>query len=371
MAKEPLTLRARTALKRVSAPGAATDIVADGRVLDLAAEGATVRVTLDVGDLSDADARALAQAAQDALAAVDNVKDARIVATAHRAGQSAAPPRPAGGHDNPMGLARGPAGRPRKGRPSPDAPLLPEVKRVIAVASGKGGVGKSTVAANLAVALARTGARVGLLDADIYGPSLPTLFGIADKPPMRDDFIVPHEAHGVKLMSIGWLVDEDQALAWRGPMVMGAVRQLMRDVAWGPLDVLLIDTPPGTGDAHLTLAQSKKLDGAVIVSTPQEMALADVRRGVSLFRKVDVPVLGVIENMAYLEGPDGARTPLFGEGGARAAAVALGAPFLGEIPIYPALRAASDAGTPIVAADPDAPAAQRFRDLAAALARAL
>ncbi|MEZ5893388.1 MAG: Mrp/NBP35 family ATP-binding protein [Parvularculaceae bacterium] len=243
---------------------------------------------------------------------------------------------------------------------------LAGVKAVIAVASGKGGVGKSTIAANLAVALARKGLKVGLLDADIYGPSLPTLFGVSQKPTMQDGKIVPLEAYGVRLMSIGLMIDPEQAVAWRGPMVMGAVRQLMGDVDWGDLDILLIDTPPGTGDTHLSLIQSKKLSGAVIVSTPQEMALADMRRGVHLFRQTNTPLVGVIENMAWLELPSGARQYLFGEGGAEAAAKTLGAPFLGAVPLYPDLREASDAGYPLAARDH--PAAAVFADLAAKIA---
>ncbi len=269
---------------------------------------------------------------------------------------SATSPSP-GGHDNPLGVARA-------GAADNEAPVLASVKNVIAVASGKGGVGKSTVAANLAIALARRGLKTGLLDADIYGPSLPTLLGLSEKPPMRDGKIVPREVHGVAAMSIGLLVDPEQALAWRGPMVMGAVRQLLNDVAWGELDVMVIDTPPGTGDAHLSLARTRRLTGAVIVSTPQEMALADVRRGIALFNKTNVPVIGVVENMAWLEGPDGARQYLFGEGGARRAAEDLGVPFLGEIPIVQQLREASDAGVPLAATASEGGVGALFDDLA-------
>jgi ATP-binding protein involved in chromosome partitioning len=251
------------------------------------------------------------------------------------------------------------------------ADQLAGVKHVIAIASGKGGVGKSTLAANLAVAFARRGLRTGLLDADIYGPSLPVLFGLKDKPAMRDGKIVPIEKFGVRAMSIGLLVDERKALAWRGPMVMGAVRQLIGDVDWGALDVLVIDTPPGTGDAHLTLAQSKRLTGAVIVSTPQEMALADVRRGVELFRQVSVPIIGIVENMAWLDDGAGGKSFLFGKGGAEKAASDIGVPFLGALPIYPDLRVASDEGEPIAARDLQSPAARAFDGLAERIAAAL
>ena len=249
--------------------------------------------------------------------------------------------------------------------------MLAGVKNVIAVASGKGGVGKSTIAANLAVAFAARGLRTGLLDADIYGPSLPVLFGLSGRPDIVDGKIIPVGKFGVRSMSIGLLVEERQALAWRGPMVMGAVRQLISDVDWGDLDILVIDTPPGTGDAHLTLAQSKLLTGAVIVSTPQEMALADVRRGVELFRKVNVPIIGIVENMAWLEDAGGARNYLFGKGGAERAAADLEAPFLGALPLYPDLRVASDEGVPLAARDPNGTVAAAFRALASKIGKSL
>lgn len=245
------------------------------------------------------------------------------------------------------------------------------VKRVIAVASGKGGVGKSTIAANLACALAAEGLKVGLLDVDVYGPSLPTLFGVGStKPRMRPDKkLEPIEKSGLKLMSIGFIVDPDQAMIWRGAMATSAVRQLLDDVAWGtdaePLDVMVLDMPPGTGDVQLTIAQRVPLSGAIIVSTPQELALADVRRGAQMFEKTHVPVIGVIENMAWLETPAG-RMHVFGEGGAKRTAEVLGAPFLGEIPLEIALRESADAGTPFVATHPDHALTQQFRAMARA-----
>lgn len=227
------------------------------------------------------------------------------------------------------------------------------VRHIVAVASGKGGVGKSTTAANIALALAGKGRRVGLLDADVYGPSMPTLFGVTRKPVSHGKTIEPIDAYGIKLMSIGFLIDQDTAMVWRGPMVMGALTQMLRDVEWGELDILLVDMPPGTGDAQLTMAQQTRLAGAVIVSTPQDLALADARRGIAMFRKVDVPILGVIENMSYFCCPKcGERTDLFGHGGAEAEAERQGTRFLGQIPLDARIREYSDAGTPIVAAEP-------------------
>jgi ATP-binding protein involved in chromosome partitioning len=262
----------------------------------------------------------------------------------------------------------------REAAPAPPAaaPVLAGVKSVIAVASGKGGVGKSTVAVNLAVALAQTGLSVGLLDADIYGPSLPRMLGVNRKPQVRDGKMIPLPAWGVACMSIGFLVEEETAMVWRGPMVMGALNQMLGQVDWGTLDVLVIDMPPGTGDAQLTLAQKANLAGAVIVSTPQDIALIDARRGVKMFEQVRVPVLGIVENMSYFSCPHcAARTDIFGHGGARAEAGRIGVPFLGEIPLLLAIRETGDAGAPITASDPDGDAAAAFRAVAAALAPAL
>ena len=242
------------------------------------------------------------------------------------------------------------------------------VKQIIAVASAKGGVGKSTVAVNLACAFASLGMKAGLLDLDVYGPSAPTLLGTgAKKPRLREDKLLePLEAHGLKTMSIGYLVDPASPMIWRGAMATSAVRQMIDEVVWGDLDVLLLDLPPGTGDVQLTLVQRVPLAGAVIVSTPQEMALADVRRGLAMFEKTHAPVLGVIENMAYFETPDGKRAHIFGEGGARRVAADVGAPFLGEIPIDVALRESCDAGAPLVATQPEHAVSKRFRDIAEA-----
>jgi ATP-binding protein involved in chromosome partitioning len=243
--------------------------------------------------------------------------------------------------------------------------LIPGVKYVIAVSSGKGGVGKSTVSVNLAVAMAQTGAKVGLLDADIYGPNIPMMMGVSKPPDQIDGKIAPAESHGVKLISMGFFVPEDTAVVWRGPMVHTAIQQLFRDVLWGELDYLLIDLPPGTGDAQLTLTQLVPLTGAITVTTPQEVALHDVRKGMMMFQKVNVPLLGIIENMSYfLCGHCGERTEIFSHGGGERAAAKLGVPFLGRVPIDPAIRDGGDSGHPIVMADPASPQSAAFREIA-------
>jgi ATP-binding protein involved in chromosome partitioning len=243
---------------------------------------------------------------------------------------------------------------------------IPGIERIIAVASGKGGVGKSTTAVNLALALASLGWRIGILDCDIFGPSLPRLLNLKTKPQVENRLIQPLSAYGVKAMSIGFMIDEEEPVVWRGPMVMAAVQQMLREVAWGELDCLVVDMPPGTGDAQLTLAQNVALAGAVIVSTPQDLALVDARRGISMFNKVDVPVLGIVENMSYFLCPHcGERTDIFAHGGARHEAERVGVPFLGEIPLALGIRETSDAGKPIVVAEPDSPHAQAYRDIAA------
>jgi ATP-binding protein involved in chromosome partitioning len=247
--------------------------------------------------------------------------------------------------------------------------LTPDVKHVIAVSSGKGGVGKSTVAANLAVALAQSGAKVGLMDADIYGPNIPMMMGVPKPPEQQDGKIKPAESHGVKIISMGFFVPEETAVVWRGPMIHTAIQQFFRDVTWGALDYLLVDLPPGTGDAQLTISQLVPLCGAITVTTPQEVALHDVRKGMMMFQKVNVPLLGIIENMSFFVcGHCGERTEIFSTGGGERAAQKLGIPFLGRVPIDPAIRAGGDSGMPIVVADPASPQAAAFREIAAKLA---
>jgi ATP-binding protein involved in chromosome partitioning len=308
--------------------------------------------------------------AEAAVRAIPGVTMAMIALTAERkAGSTAAPPPPPQRHTHSHGVAPVAAHRPPQ---SPASPMskqaeIPGVSAIIAVASGKGGVGKSTTALNLALGLRDLGLRVGLLDADIYGPSVPRLTGIREKPQLNaDKKMIPIMRFGLAIMSIGFLVEEDTAMIWRGPMVMSAITQMLRDVVWGTLDVLVVDMPPGTGDAQLTLAQNVPLKGAVIISTPQDLSLIDARRGLAMFKKVNVPVLGIVENMSYFQCPHcGTRSDIFGHGGARHEAERLGVPFLGEIPLHMSIRATSDAGTPVVASEPDGPYAAIYRAIGA------
>src|ERR1700682_2083505 len=304
--------------------------------------------------------------AEAAVRAIPGVSVAMIALTAERKPGSAAPPPP---HRHAQGVPHVSSHPPPQ---SPVSPMskqseIPGIAAVIAVASGKGGVGKSTTALNLALGLRDLGLRVGLLDADIYGPSVPRLTGIREKPLLNDDKkMIPLQRFGLAIMSIGFLVEEDTAMIWRGPMVMSAITQMLRDVAWGTLDILVVDMPPGTGDAQLTLAQNVPLKGAVIVSTPQDLALIDARRGIAMFRRVNVPVLGIVENMSYFQCPQcGTRTDIFGHGGARHEAERLGVPFLGEVPLHMEIREKSDAGLPVVATVPDGPHAKIYRGIAA------
>jgi ATP-binding protein involved in chromosome partitioning len=307
--------------------------------------------------------------AEAAVRAIPGVTVAMIALTAERkAGSPAAAPQAAPhrhSHAHAPGVQPVAAHKPPQ---SPASPMskqseIPGVAAVIAVASGKGGVGKSTTALNLALGLRDLGLRVGLLDADIYGPSVPRLTGIHEKPQLDENRkMIPIQRFGLSIMSIGFLVEEDTAMIWRGPMVMSAITQMLRDVAWGTLDILVVDMPPGTGDAQLTLAQNVPLKGAVIISTPQDLSLIDARRGLAMFRKVNVPVLGIVENMSYFQCPEcGTRSDIFGHGGARHEAERLGVPFLGEIPLHMSIRTSSDAGNPVVASEPDGPHAAIYR----------
>ena len=347
------------ALRSVKYPGFTRDIVSFGIVRDVHVEGdgARLRLELSPGTPPDVASR-IEEEARRALGRI-GLPSVQI--------HTALPTIPGG--MRPMRAASAPLAP-----PVGDEGLLPKVKHTVAVASGKGGVGKSTVAVNLAVALAARGARAGLLDADIYGPSIPLMMGTDEKPRLGESgrCLVPFERFGVRFMSLGFLVEKDAAVIWRGPMVMKAVSQLLADVDWGELDVLVVDMPPGTGDAQLTLSQKVRLAGAIIVTTPQDVALADAIKGVAMFRKVGVNVLGLVENMSVFACPHcGARTDIFGHGGGRAEAERLKVPFLGEIAIESAIRASGDRGIPIVAADPDSAPAAAFLAIADSVLRAL
>jgi ATP-binding protein involved in chromosome partitioning len=296
--------------------------------------------------------------AEEAVRALPGVQSALVALTAERKAGGPSQARPA---------QAPPAGGPRAAHRGESAQGVPGVEAIIAVASGKGGVGKSTTAVNLALGLAALGLKVGVLDADIYGPSLPKLLAIKERPQtLGGTRLKPITRYGLTVMSIGFLIDEETPMIWRGPMVISALTQMLREVEWGALDVMVVDMPPGTGDAQLTMAQQVPLKGAVIVSTPQDLALIDARRGVAMFKRVNVPVLGVIENMSYFLCPHcGTRSDVFGHGGARHEAERLGVPFLGEVPLHMAIRETSDAGLPVVATEPDGVHAKIYRDIAA------
>ena len=328
--------------------GTLSDVVAtDGKVFfSISVDAAQVKAW-----------EAVRERAEKAVRALPGVQSALVALTAERkAGASPArsPPGPA-----PAGARPAPRGDSVQG--------VPGVEAIIAVASGKGGVGKSTTAVNLALGLASLGLRVGILDADIYGPSLPKLLAIKERPQtLGGTRLKPITRYGLTVMSIGFLIDEETPMIWRGPMVISALTQMLREVEWGTLDVMVVDMPPGTGDAQLTMAQQVPLKGAVIVSTPQDLALIDARRGIAMFKRVNVPVLGVIENMSYFLCPHcGTRSDIFSHGGARHEAERLGVPFLGEVPLHMTIREKSDAGLPVVATEPDGPHAKIYRDIAA------
>jgi ATP-binding protein involved in chromosome partitioning len=348
---ETLEAAVRAALRAVRDPATGRDVVEAGMVEGLTARGGMVQFAIQVPRDRARDSEPLRAAAERAAAAVPGVLSATVVLTAHRAEPPPAQPAPAAA---------------RKAPPGQGPMLLPDVKAIVAVASGKGGVGKSTTAVNLAVAMAAQGLRTGLLDADIYGPSLPQMLGTRERPRAEGQRIFPLSRWGLKAMSIGFLVEEETPMIWRGPMVMGALEQMMGQVEWGSLDILVVDMPPGTGDAQLTMSQRVPLAGAVIVSTPQDVALIDARRGVRMFEKVGVPVLGIVENMSFYCCPNcGHREEMFGHGGARAEAERLGTEFLGELPLKLAIRQLADAGTPIVAARPESEEAKTYARIAA------
>lgn len=330
----------RRALRAVPAPDNASSLAESPSLSAISITDGRVYFAIQTSPERAPALEGLRQAAEAAVKTVPGVREVLVVLTAER-----------------------PATTP----PATRSIDLPGVRRIIAVASGKGGVGKSTVTANLAVAMARRGLRVGVLDADVYGPSVPILFGVEKRPEQRDGKLIPHEAHGCRVMSIGFLVDADTAMIWRGAMIVKALTQMLRDVSWGELDVLLIDMPPGTGDAQLTLTQHVRLSGAVIVSTPQDLALADARRAIAMFGKVAVPVIGVVENMSVFCCPNcGHETAIFGRGGARREAERIGVVVLGEIPLSPDIRECADAGRP-VASSPDTRSGASYTALADAV----
>ncbi len=332
------------------------DIVSLGMVSGLQVKDGHVAFAIEVAAERGPQLEPLRQQAEQVVHALPGVISATVVLTAERQAPAA------GGNG---GAPAAPQARPQAA-PQAAAPLMPGVNAIVAVASGKGGVGKSTVAVNLALGLAAGGHAVGMLDADIYGPSMPRMLGIAGKPVSTDGRrLEPMENFGVKCMSMGFLVDEETPTIWRGPMVTSALQQMMRDVNWGALDVMIVDMPPGTGDAQLTMAQQVPLAGAVIVSTPQDIALLDARKGLNMFRQVDVPVFGIIENMSYFACPHcGERSDIFSHGGARREAERLGIDFLGEIPLDIAIRETSDSGRPIVVSQPDSAQAKTYRAIA-------
>jgi len=349
------------ALKQVLDPDLGQDIVTLGMVKKVeVGAGGQVDVTVELTTPACPLKHKIKADVEQAVRAVPGAGEVRIEMTA-RVRQSHA------GHGHAHGDH---AGHGHASDPAADRAPIPGVRNIIAVASGKGGVGKSTTAVNLAIALQRSGASVGLLDADIYGPNIPDMVGVKELPRVVDNRVIPHEAFGVRVMSMGFLIDVDQPVIFRGPMLHAAVRQLLNDVQWGELDYLVVDLPPGTGDVQLSLAQTVPLSGAVIVTTPQKVALSDVRKGIAMFRKLDVPILGIIENMAYyICSQCGRREDIFDTGGGRRVAELLDVPFLGEIPLVTSIREGMDEGRPIVVEDPDGPVSRAYIEAAEQVAR--
>ena len=338
----------RNALKAVKYPGYSRDIVSFGLVKEISIANGVVNVSMQLTSPNPAAAEQIKQEAEHALKNLPGVSSIHVEVL-----------QPA-------------AGRAAPGNPFASQSKVPGVKRVVAVASGKGGVGKSTVSVNLACALTHLGARVGLLDCDIYGPSIPLMMGVHERPTVsEDERRVPPTGHGVKVMSIGLLLTDDQPVIWRGPMITKTIQQFLMAVEWGELDFLLVDLPPGTGDAQLSLCQTVPLDGGVIVSTPQEASLGVVRKGIAMFNKVNVPILGIVENMSYFTTPNGERVEIFGHGGGRGEAARQNLAFLGEVPIFTEIREAGDQGVPVVVSAPNHPAGKAFIQIAGALKKKL
>jgi len=339
----------RQALTAVKYPGYSRDIVSFGLVQGITIEQDTVRVALQLSTANAEVVRQIRQEAERVLRTLPDVKQVQVDVS-----QPTAPPG--------SGAAS----------PWANQNRLAGVRRILAVASGKGGVGKSTVSVNLACALHQQGLQVGLLDCDIYGPSIPLMMGVRERPTLGEDHkMLPLVSHGVKLMSIGFLVDDTQPVIWRGPLIAKAIQQFFEAVAWGQLDVLLVDLPPGTGDAQLSLCQTVPLDGGIIVTTPQEASLGVVRKSIAMFQKVNVPITGLVENMSYFTAPNGERVEIFGHGGGRAEAERQRVPFLGEIPIHTEIREGGDRGLPVVVSLPDSPPGRAFAQLATAVKQLL
>ena len=360
---EPSAEIVRDRLKSIIAPGGQTDIVSAGLVSDIFIAKGKVFFSLTVPAEQADRLESLRKAAEDAVRQLPGVDKATVALTAEKKVGSDTSSRPA-----PQQASAAPGG----GRPGPagrQTIAVPGVSLIVAVASGKGGVGKSTTAVNLALGMQQNGLSVGILDADVYGPSIPRLLGLSGKPEMAGEKLIqPMENYGLKAMSMGLMVDEDTPMVWRGPMVTQALTQMLRGVAWGELDVLVVDMPPGTGDVQLSMAQQVPMAGAVIVSTPQDLALIDARKGLNMFRKVEVPALGIVENMSLFICPNcGTTHSIFGHGGAKAEAEKLGVPFLGEVPLHMTIRETSDAGRPVLVGDPDGPEAVIYRAIAARL----
>ena len=361
MTELPTKQRVLEALKRIKGPDLGSDIVSQGLVSEIVINKGKVYFAISVDPGRASELEALRQTAESVVKALPGVDGVAVTLTADRKPSAARSGGNGKGQQPPeqgSPLTRPGAARDARHRPGG----VPGVANFIAVASGKGGVGKSTTAVNFALALKERGLRVGILDADIYGPSMPRLLGIKGRPQqVAGNKLEPMEAYGLKVMSMGFLVDEETPMIWRGPMVISAITQMLREVAWGELDILVVDMPPGTGDAQLTMAQQVPLAGAVIVSTPQDLALLDARRGVAMFRKVAVPILGIVENMSYFICPQcGHQSDIFAHGGARHEAERLHIPFLGEIPLAMPIRETSDGGRPIVASDPQSSHAKAY-----------
>jgi ATP-binding protein involved in chromosome partitioning len=340
------------ALRGLKDPDTQKDIVALGLVRDVAIRGGEVSLTLAFSGQAPATKVMLHSMASKLLGQLPGIAKVQV-----RMGGAGAP--------SPQAHAHGPTHGTAPAAPQPKASdLIPDVRHTIAVSSGKGGVGKSTVAVNLALALSRTGAQVGIIDADVYGPDLPLMLGTRGRPGMFDNRIIPVDAHGIKVMSIGLLVGDKEPLVWRGPMIHTFIQQMLRDVLWGALDYLVFDMPPGTGDAQLSLSQIIPLSGVVMVTTPQDVALLDVRKAIGMFQRLNVPILGVVENMSYFIAPDtGTRHHIFGEGGGQRVADEYGVPLLAQLPLDPDTRKGGDEGTPITVRRPDSAQAQAFREL--------